>query len=154
VNVTGTNTLTLWWHCAESFEYNDWRERSDLPEHLGQRRREWHRAQQHGLSGGLTVTGNGTLTWRRRFGRTIQNSSGDGISLTSTLNPSFTNMTIQNTSRSGINGSQVTGFTFKNGTINNSATSAVGGSDDANISFNDSTTNPNVSARSRLRTTH
>src|ERR671925_300482 len=96
-----------------------------------------------GASGSLVVAGNGNSTvGGDNSGGTIQNTTGHGIALTSTLSPSLTNMNIQNTSGSGINGTQVSGFTFANGTINNSGTG--GAADDSNISFNDSTSNPNV----------
>jgi hypothetical protein len=97
-----------------------------------------------GSSGGLTVTGTGVSgQGGNGSGGTIQNTTDHGISLTSTMNPSFANMSIQNTAGSGINGTSVAGFSFDKGTINNSAT---GGSvDDSNISFNDSTSNSNVS---------
>jgi hypothetical protein len=87
-------------------------------------------------TGGASLGGNGT-------GGTIQSTTGHAISLTSTMNPSFTNMTIQSTSGSGVNGTQVTGFTFKNGTIN--GVGSGGAADDSNITFNDSNSNPNVS---------
>ena len=95
-----------------------------------------------GSSGGLTVTGTGSVN----SGGTIQSTSGVGISLTSTLSPTFTRMNIQSTGRSGINGSQVTNFSFTNGTINNSGTSALD-DQDSNIDFyqSTSTTENNVS---------
>ncbi len=86
-----------------------------------------------GASGGLTVTGTGTPN----SGGTIQNTTGPGIALTNTLNPSFTSVTITNTARSGISGTQVNSFRFINGTI---GTSGTGGTvDDSNIAFNTNT---------------
>src|SRR5262249_20767169 len=74
-----------------------------------------------GSSGSLTVSGNGNSSaGGDSSGGTIQNMTGTGISLTSTMSPSFTNMNIQSTSGSGISGTGVTNFTFKNGTLNNS----------------------------------
>jgi hypothetical protein len=87
-----------------------------------------------GSSGGLTVLGTGTAN----SGGTIQNTTGDGISLTSTQNPSFTRMNIQSTGGNGVYGTGVTNFTFTNGTINNSGTS--GGVDNSNINLGKSVT--------------
>ncbi|MDX6481049.1 MAG: large repetitive protein, partial [Gaiellaceae bacterium] len=96
-----------------------------------------------GSAAGLTVSGNGpTSLGGDGSGGTIQNTTGHGISLTSTRFPYFLNMNIQNTAGSGINGTQVTHFNFQFGTINNSGTG--GAADDSNISFNDSTANANV----------
>ena len=61
-----------------------------------------------GSSGSLTVTGTGSAG----TGGTIQNTSGHGISLIDTLNPSFTNVSVSNTGGSGVNGTQVSGFTY------------------------------------------
>ena len=58
----------------------------------------------------------------------------DAVSLTNTLNPSFTRIGIQNTSESGIEGTGVTGFTLQNSFIDNSGTG--GGADDSNVAFN------------------
>src|SRR5262249_13556515 len=94
-----------------------------------------------GASGGLTITGNGnTAVGGDNSGGIIQNTTSHGIALTSTLNPSFTNVKVQNTAGSGIKGvsvsggSHVNGFTFHNGTIDNSGTG--GGVDESNIAFN------------------
>jgi hypothetical protein len=94
-----------------------------------------------GASGSLTVSGTGSAG----SGGTIQKTSGPGISLTSTLSPSFNWMSIQSTGGSGVKGTQVTNFAFTNGIINNSGTALVAG--DSNIAFNDSTvgTETNVS---------
>jgi hypothetical protein len=97
-----------------------------------------------GTSGTLIVSGTGAASLGGNgTGGTIQNTTGHAISLTSTLNPSFTNMTIQGAAGSGVNGTQVTGFAFKNGTINGAGSG--GAADDSNITFNDSTSNFNVS---------
>ncbi|HEU5102114.1 MAG TPA: Ig-like domain-containing protein [Roseiflexaceae bacterium] len=89
-----------------------------------------------GSSGGLTVTGDGnTSVGGNNSGGTIQNSTSHGVSLTSTLNPSFTNLNIQNTVGSGIFGELVTNFSFKNGTINNSG-AALFVTETSNIAFN------------------
>ena len=87
-----------------------------------------------GGSGGLTVAGDGTAN----SGGTIQSTTGDGISLTSTRSPSFNNVRLLNTGGSGVEGTQVVNFTFGNGTINNSGT--AGGVGDSNIAFNKSVT--------------
>src|SRR5207237_9671824 len=88
-----------------------------------------------GASGSLVVAGNGNASvGGDSSGGTIQSTTGHGISLNSTLSPSFTNMNIQSTGGSGIDGTNVTNFTFANGTINNSG-NAVG---EANIACNGS----------------
>jgi hypothetical protein len=83
-----------------------------------------------GASGSLSVLGTGSAN----SGGTIQNTTSHGISLTSTLSPSFNWMNIQSTAASGVKGTQVTNFTFTNGTINNSGTG--GGTNESNIAFN------------------
>ena len=108
----------------------------DVPEHFGQRRRQRHRAQQHRPSGGLTVTGNGnTAIGGDNSGGTIQNTTGVGISLTSTLSPSFTNMRVLNTTGHGVGGTDVTNFTFNYGKIDGSHTDALCTFEEANIGF-------------------
>jgi len=90
-----------------------------------------------GTTGRLIVTGLGASgQGGNASGGLIQNTTGHGISLTSTLNPSFTNLSIQSTGGSGINGTGVAGFTFDNGTITGSG-DAVG---ESNIAFNGSGT--------------
>src|SRR5262249_37240752 len=70
-----------------------------------------------GSSGGLTVSGSGTVSaGGDGSGGTITNTTSHGISLTSTLSPSFTDMNIDGTSGSGIVGTGVTNFAFKSGT--------------------------------------
>jgi methionine-rich copper-binding protein CopC len=89
-------------------------------------------------SGRLIVTGNGnTSVGGNSSGGTIQNTTSHAISLTSTQNPSFTNINIQGAARSGVDGQQVTNFTLANSTINNVGTAAAGPFDESNISFND-----------------
>jgi hypothetical protein len=77
-----------------------------------------------GSTAGLTVTGNGSAVTdgSNSSGGSILNSTGAGISLTSTQAPSFTNMLIQNSAGDGIDGTSVHGFTFANGKIDNSGT--------------------------------
>ena len=89
-----------------------------------------------GSGGHLVVTGDGSnvTDGSNSTGGTIQNTTGDGISLTNTTAPSFTNMLIQNTVGSGISGTGVHGFTFNNGKINNSGTGH--GVQTSNIAFN------------------
>jgi hypothetical protein len=88
-----------------------------------------------GGSGGLTVTGSGSTAQGGDFsGGTVQNTTGHGISLTSTTGASLRNMRIQDTGDSGINGTQVSGFGFIDGTI-----TGAGNADDENsITFDDS----------------
>ncbi len=69
-----------------------------------------------GATGHLAVTGTGAAN----SGGTIQNTTGAGISLTSTLSPTFNDINVQSTGGSGINGTDVTNFTLTNSTINNS----------------------------------
>jgi hypothetical protein len=89
-----------------------------------------------GSSGHLAVTGAGSTVTdgSNSSGGQILNSTGAGISLTSTTGPSFTNMLIQNSVGSGIQGTGVHGFTFDNGKINNSGTGH--GVQTSNIAFN------------------
>jgi methionine-rich copper-binding protein CopC len=90
-------------------------------------------------SGRLIVTGNGnTAVGGNSSGGTIQNVTGHGIALTTTQNPSFTNINIQGAGRSGVDGATgVTNFTLANSTINNVGTAAAGQHDESSISFND-----------------
>ena len=66
-----------------------------------------------GATAGLTVTGTGSAG----TGGVIQNSTGPGISLTSTRSPSFSWMTIQNGGDDGIRGSSVASFTLASSTV-------------------------------------
>jgi large repetitive protein len=74
-----------------------------------------------GTSGGLTVNGG-----------TIQKTTSHGVSLISTLSPTFNAVTIKNTGGSGIKGTGVTNFSFTNGTIDTTGS----GTDESNIAFN------------------
>jgi hypothetical protein len=85
-----------------------------------------------GSSGGLVVTGTGSAG----SGGTIQNTTSDGIFLTSTQSPSFARMNIASTAGYGVKGTQVTNFSFTDGSISNSGTGL--GTDSANIGFNTS----------------
>jgi hypothetical protein len=76
-----------------------------------------------GSSGSLTVNGG-----------TIQKTTSHGVSLTSTLNPTFKSVTIKNTGGSGVKGTGVTNFSFTNGTIDTTGTAAG----DSNLAFDDS----------------
>jgi large repetitive protein len=80
-----------------------------------------------GSSGGLTVTGTGSAG----SGGTIQGSAGEGIMLSSTSSPSFTDMVIKNNAADGINGSGVSGLTLAGSTVsgNGTATSLSGQND-------------------------
>ncbi|MDQ3756631.1 MAG: Ig-like domain-containing protein, partial [Actinomycetota bacterium] len=62
-----------------------------------------------GSSGALSVTGTGTTAGS---GGTIQNTTGDGVSLTSTRDVSLANVSVANTGRHGILGSGVTNLTL------------------------------------------
>ena len=85
-----------------------------------------------GTSGGLTVTGTGSAG----SGGTIQASAGEGISLSSTDSPSFTDMVIKNNAADGINGTQVTGFTLDDSTVSGNGTaSSVSGENDDGLDF-------------------
>jgi hypothetical protein len=68
-----------------------------------------------GNTAGLTVTGTGAAG----TGGTIQNSTGPGISLTSTSSPSFSFMNVQNGGDDGIRGSGVNGFTLASSSVAN-----------------------------------
>ena len=76
-----------------------------------------------GALGGLAVTGTGTAN----SGGTIQNISQYGISLTSTLNPSFNNININNIGRNGIDGFDVTNFSLTNSSITTVGTASLAG---------------------------
>ena len=85
-----------------------------------------------GTSGGLTVSGTGSAG----SGGTIQASAGNGITLSSTSSPSFTDMIIKNNAADGINGSQVTGFTLAGSTVSGNGTPAsISGEDDDGLDF-------------------
>jgi hypothetical protein len=81
-----------------------------------------------GVAAGLTVTGTGAAS----SGGTIQNTTGSGISLTTTRNVSLTRMNLQSTGGSGINGTGVTNFQLTDSTINLAGNAAGEGA----ITFN------------------
>ncbi|MGH6690817.1 MAG: beta strand repeat-containing protein, partial [Gammaproteobacteria bacterium] len=83
-----------------------------------------------GSSGGLKVKGTGSAG----SGGTIQDTTGHGISLTTTLSPSFDRMIIDDTGGSGIKGADVTNVSITNCNISDSATAL--GTDESNIAFN------------------
>jgi uncharacterized repeat protein (TIGR01451 family) len=83
-----------------------------------------------GTLGSLTVAGTGSAG----SGGTIQDTTSHGISLTSTLSPSFDRMNIDDTGGSGIKGTDVTNVTITNCAISDSATAL--GTDESNIAFN------------------
>ena len=66
-----------------------------------------------GSSGGLAVTGTGAAA----SGGTIQNTTGVGISLTSTFEPSFTSLNITRDRQPRSRGNSVTGLTYQDATI-------------------------------------
>jgi methionine-rich copper-binding protein CopC len=92
-----------------------------------------------GSSGGLSVLGGGnTAVGGNASGGTIQNTTGPGVSLTSTASVSLNNLTVSNTpSASGIKGTGVAGFSFTYGTVTGSGSAAGGpdGSVASNIAF-------------------
>jgi large repetitive protein len=85
-----------------------------------------------GSTAGLTVTGTGSAG----SGGTIQNTTGHGISLTSTRNVSLTRMNLQSTGGSGINGTGVTNFQITDSTINAAGNAVTEGA----ITFNNNGT--------------
>ena len=68
-----------------------------------------------GASGGLTVTGTGAAG----TGGTIQNTTGDGVSLSSASSVSLSFMNVINNLGNGIRGNNVTGFTLASSTVDN-----------------------------------
>jgi VCBS repeat-containing protein len=85
-----------------------------------------------GASGGLTVTGTGSAG----SGGTIQAAGGEGINLSSTSFPSFTDMVIKNNGADGIDGSQVNGLTLAGSTVSGNGTQAnVSGENDDGLDF-------------------
>ncbi len=63
-----------------------------------------------GTSGNLTVTGTGTTDGT---GGTIQNTTGDGISLTNTQDVNLNNMNVTGADGNGINGNTVNGLVLQ-----------------------------------------
>jgi hypothetical protein len=93
-----------------------------------------------GNLGGLKITGTGASgQGGNGTGGLIQNTTSHGVSLTTTREPSFSNLTIQNTGGSGIDGTDITDFTFDNGTITGSGPAGVAAVavDTSNIALND-----------------
>lgn len=92
-----------------------------------------------GAAGGLSVVGGGnTGLGGNGSGGTIQNTTGPGVSLTSTAAVSLNNLTVSNTpAGAGIKGTGVAGFAFTNGTVSGSGSAAGGaaGSVASNIAF-------------------
>jgi hypothetical protein len=79
-----------------------------------------------GALGGLTVTGDGTNATQggNGSGGTIQNTSGAGISLNSTMNASFNYVNITNPGTDGIVANNINGFTFNRSHISDSSGTA------------------------------
>ncbi|HLX47114.1 MAG TPA: tandem-95 repeat protein [Streptosporangiaceae bacterium] len=85
-----------------------------------------------GTSGGLIVTGTGSAG----SGGTIQGSAGNGITLSSTSFPSFTDMVIRSNAADGINGSLVNGLTLAGSTVSGNGTPGnVSGENDDGLDF-------------------
>ena len=82
-----------------------------------------------GTSGGINVTGTGAAG----SGGTIQSSSGDGISLTSTENVRLAYMNVINNLGDGIGGSNINGFLIDNMLISGNGNDA--GTDEAGINI-------------------
>jgi len=73
-----------------------------------------------GTSGNLSVTGNGgvcTIATPTCSGGTIQNTTGDGISLTNTSSPSFNLMRVLNTAGHGISGTTTSALSLSNSLV-------------------------------------
>ncbi|MEA2876326.1 MAG: hypothetical protein QOF14_1522 [Hyphomicrobiales bacterium] len=77
-----------------------------------------------GTSGGLTVTGDGTAA-NNGSGGTIQKATGDGISLTSTMDVHLAQMNIQNNLGDGIGGTTVNGLVLNRFNISGNGDSAA-----------------------------
>ncbi len=79
------------------------------------------RLSNTGSVGRLAVLGSGTTTvGGDDSGGTIRSTTGAGILLDRTSNPSFRNMSVTDTGGPGVSGVAVTDFTFTSGKINNS----------------------------------
>jgi hypothetical protein len=87
-----------------------------------------------GATGGLKVLGSGVAA----SGGTVQNTSGDGISLRSTVDVSLAWMEVRNAAHNGVKGTRVSGFAFTNGSVANTGTAAAGAAKEGGIVFNDS----------------
>ncbi len=90
-----------------------------------------------GSGGGLSVTGNGSTTrGGDASGGTIANSTGAGVSLTSTRSVALNNLTVSNsTGGPGVSGTGVINFVFSNGTVTGSGSSSHG-LGDSSLAFN------------------
>jgi hypothetical protein len=79
-----------------------------------------------GASGGLTVTGDGTNATQggNSSGGTIANSTGVGISLSSTINTNLNYMTVSNSGTDGITVNNINGFTLNRSTVTDSSGTA------------------------------
>jgi hypothetical protein len=75
-----------------------------------------------GATAGLTVTGTGAVP----TGGTIQNMTGDGVSLTNTRNISLTSMAIANNLGSGVFGDDLTGFSISGSQVIGNGDTATG----------------------------
>ena len=69
-----------------------------------------------GTTGGFSITGDGTTT-RNNSGGTIQNTTGDGISLTNTKDASFSHVEIIDAGIHAVDGTGVNNFTFQHGLV-------------------------------------
>ena len=94
-----------------------------------------------GSSGGINVTGTGAAG----SGGTIQNSVGDGISLTSTENVRLAYMNVTNNLGDGIGGSNVNGFLIDNLLISGNGNDA--GTDESGINISELTGTASNGAR-------
>jgi hypothetical protein len=94
-----------------------------------------------GAAGRLLVTGTGSSALGGdASGGTIQRATNYGVSLTSTLSPSLTNVVIKDIARNGIDGTDVTNFTLANSQVSNTGTAAAGQYEENSIAFVDRTT--------------
>jgi hypothetical protein len=101
-------------------------------------------------TGGFTVLGDGSMN-KNSTGGTLQNQTGNAISLTNVTDVSFNHINIQNTAHNGVKGKGVNNFTFNYGTINNSGgTGPVGTPGDSNIYFGESTYGTSVGGEKNL----
>jgi VCBS repeat-containing protein len=80
-----------------------------------------------GSTAGLTVSGTGSAG----TGGTIQNTTGEAVSLTGTVNPSLAWMNVQNSKGSGIRASAVSGLSLSSSLVDNSGD--TGGGSEAGI---------------------
>jgi len=94
-----------------------------------------------GNQGGINVTGTGAAG----SGGTIQNSTGDGISLTSTENVRLAYMNVTNNLGDGIGGSNVNGFLIDNMLISGNGNDA--GTDESGINISELTGTASGGAR-------